>query len=128
MRIVYFDGVCNLCNGFVDFLMRHDRNRILRLASLQGSTARERLPLPYREGLETVVFEEEGRLYVRSAAAVRAVAALGGSYRLSLGFLAVPRPIRDWVYAFVARRRYVWFGKRDTCRLPSEQEKIHFLP
>ncbi len=128
MNIVYFDGVCNLCNTFVDFLITRDSKRRMKFTALQGQTATDRLPQALRESLSSVVFEDsKGTMYVHSAAALRAIAALGGVYRIALGFLLMPAPLRDLVYKTIARRRYVWFGKRDTCRLPTPDERRQFL-
>lgn len=126
--IVYFDGVCNLCNRFVDFLVRRDRKRRYRFASLQGETARRRLP----HGLtgpapETIVLESGGELRFRSDAALAIISGLGGAWRV-FGMLRVfPRALRDWVYNVIARKRFGWFGKRDTCRVPSIEERAVFL-
>lgn|SRR5262245_14729802 len=125
---VYFDGHCNLCNRFVDFLISRDSKHQLRFAPLQGDTAAARLPAEYHEKLGTVVVEHEGHFWMRSSAAIRAVAMLGGWYKLSLLLLVIPKFLRDFVYRYVARHRYLWFGRRDTCRLPNEQEKSQFLP
>ena len=127
-RIIYFDGHCNLCNRFVDFLISRDAKHILKFAPLQGSTAEQRLPQEYRERLGTVVLERDGRFYVRSTAAILAVVELGGIYRLMNVFLLVPRFIRDAVYRYVAKNRYLWFGRRDTCRLPTPEEQAQFFP
>ena len=127
-RIIYFDGHCNLCNRFVDFLISRDAKHILRFAPLQGSTAERHLPQEYRERLGTVVLERDGRFYVRSTAAILAVVELGGIYRLMKVFLLVPRFIRDAVYRYVAKNRYLWFGRRDTCRLPNPEEQAQFFP
>jgi predicted DCC family thiol-disulfide oxidoreductase YuxK len=125
---LYFDGVCNLCNHFVDFLITRDVTGHLKFASLQGETARSRLPNGMVSGLSSVVFEDaKGQIYTRSAAALRAIAELGGSYRAILIFLGVPALLRDWLYDFIATRRYSWFGKRETCRLPTAAERARFL-
>jgi predicted DCC family thiol-disulfide oxidoreductase YuxK len=126
--IVYFDGVCNLCNRFVDFLVRHDRKGRYRFASLQGETARRRLP----HGLtgpapETIVLESSGELRFRSDAALAILSGLGGAWRAFGALRVVPRPLRDWVYQWIARNRFRWFGRRDTCRVPGPKERSLFL-
>lgn len=129
-RILFFDGVCNLCNDSVDFLVRHDSDARIKFAPLQGSTAAQRLKLPVdltTEGLSTVVYWEDGRTWIRSSAALRVIAALGGPWAVARLFLIIPAPIRDAVYAYVARNRYQWFGKRVTCRLPTAEERSRFL-
>ena len=126
--IVYFDGYCNLCNRFVDFLIRHDRRARLRFASLQSRTAERRVPARYTSQYTTMVFQDAtDRIYVESGAAIRAIGALGGPYAGMYAFLAVPPFIRDRVYRWVADHRYLWFGKRETCRLPTPGERARFL-
>lgn len=125
--ILYFDGVCGLCNRFVDWLIRHDREGRLRYAPLQGRTAAARLPAEDVAGLTTVVLERDGRLSRRSTAAIEAVAILGGPWLATSLLKTVPRPLRDGLYDWVARRRYGWFGRREVCRLPTEAERHLFL-
>lgn len=123
---VFFDGFCGLCNGFVDFLLPKDHAKRLRFATLQGSTA-----APYATPdvtPETVIYVEDSREYHRSDAALAALSRLGGLWSFMSVFGMVPRPIRDVVYNFIARNRYQWFGKHDTCRLPTPAERERFLP
>jgi predicted DCC family thiol-disulfide oxidoreductase YuxK len=126
--ILYFDGVCGLCNRLVDWLVRRDRTGQLRFAPLQGATAAARLPAGWAEDLATVVLERDGRLSARSSAALEAVALLGGPWRAASLLKVVPRPLRDACYGWVARHRYAWFGRREACRVPSEAERARFLP
>lgn len=126
-RIVFFDGHCNLCNGFVDFLIRHDPQHILYFAPLQGSTAARLLPVELRD-VKTVVMKKDGIFLQRSSAAIEAVSALGGGFAAVKIFKVIPIPIRDAVYRLIARYRYRWFGKRELCRLPLESEKAFLLP
>jgi predicted DCC family thiol-disulfide oxidoreductase YuxK len=125
--VVYFDGVCGLCNGFVDFVLQRDRGRRLRVATLQGATAAGRFG-PAAGDPASIVYEEDGVILERSAAVLRILGRLGGPWSLFAFFGLVPRPLRDWVYDWVARHRYGWFGRRDTCRLPTAEERAFFLP
>ncbi len=125
--ILYFDGVCGLCNRFVDWLIRHDRESRLCYAPLQGRTAAARLPAEDVAGLTTVVLERDGRLSRRSTAAIEAMVILGGPWLATSLLKTVPRPLRDGVYDWVARHRYGWFGRRAACRLPTEAERHLFL-
>ncbi len=137
--IVYFDGVCNLCNGFVDFLVRRDRAQKLRYAPQQGSSfaaLRSRHPeLPVPEGdapatenMVTVVTGQGGEKIYRASDAVRiALAQLPGAWGLLRFMGIVPRFIRDAVYKLIARNRYKLFGKRESCRLPKPEERALFL-
>ncbi len=129
-EIVFFDGVCGLCNGTVDFLLRHDHQKRLRYASLQGETANKCLPREVREELNTLVLKSDaGQLYFRSAAVVRILLRLGITWKFCAALLwLVPWPIRDAGYCFVSRFRYRLFGRRETCRMPTEAEQDRILP
>jgi predicted DCC family thiol-disulfide oxidoreductase YuxK len=125
--IVFFDGVCNLCNGFVDFLIRQDRHRHLRYASLQGETARKILGPETANQLASVTFYENGKTWSESDAVIKILSRLGALWFFTQTFWIVPKFLRDPIYRFVARNRYRWFGKRETCRLPSPDERKLFL-
>lgn len=125
--VIYFDGYCGLCNGFVDFVLARDRARHFRFAPLQGTRARARFGDPGDVDPATILLEEGDQVFDRSTAALRIIAALGGVWRLAGLLRLVPRFIRDAVYDWIARNRYGWFGKRDTCRLPSPEERAVFL-
>ncbi len=127
--IIFFDGVCNLCNGVVDLLLRLDRDKQFRFASLQGETARDLLP-PLGDDARTwsfVYYDEDGA-QLRSDAALAVCQRLGGIWWLLSLARFVPRFLRDPVYRLVARYRYRVFGQRETCRLPTPEEKARFLP
>jgi predicted DCC family thiol-disulfide oxidoreductase YuxK len=125
--IVYFDGYCNVCNRFVDFLIRRDRRRVMKYAALQGGTAAKNLPANYRDDLATMALQEGGMISSESTAAIKSIAYLGGIYSLMRVFLAVPRFVRDPVYRWVANHRYLFAGRRDTCRVPTPEERALFL-
>jgi len=126
---VYFDGYCGLCDRFVSLLVSRDARRRLRFAPLQGETAAQRLgTLAAEQAPETVVFEDHAGLHFRSTAILRAAAALGGPWRSARLLEVVPRPLRDLVYDWVARHRFRWFGRRESCRLPTPAERDAFLP
>ena len=126
--VVFFDGVCNLCNGSVNFLIDHDRRERLRFAPLQGRTFRElRSARPDLPELGTIVLQDEEGLHFRSSAALRVLQALGGVWRLTGVFFLVPRFLRDIVYDFIVRHRYRWFGKADSCRIPTPELRARFL-
>ena len=128
-KIVFFDGDCNLCNGSVDFLMRKDQKRKLKFASLQGETAKNFLSGEDIKNLGSVLFFSNGKLYKKSTAALKIGKELGGLYKfLSKIFSLVPNFIRDAVYSLIAKNRYKLFGKRDSCRTPSQEERDVFLP
>ena len=126
--IVFFDGVCNLCNRSVDFLIRKDTKNKFLFAPLQGETALELLPPNKRESLDTVIFYKAGKIHTHSNAAIQILKSLGDFYSLATIFLILPTFLRDPIYKFIAKRRYQWFGKKETCRLPTAAEKARFLP
>lgn len=126
--ILFFDGVCNLCNALVDFVIRWDKSKQIKIASLQGSTALKILPERYTQVLNTVVFYKNGKIYTKTSAVIRALMAINPLFGPLALFLIIPAFLRDPFYNLVAHFRYRWFGQRTTCRLPSEFEKQYFLP
>jgi predicted DCC family thiol-disulfide oxidoreductase YuxK len=126
-RVVFFDGVCGLCNKTVDFLIKWDEDRVLRYAPLQGYTARRLLTKLQVEDLDSVVYYRDGKYLVRSTAVLRLLLDVGGWWKLLSIFLIMPAFVRDAVYYFIANRRYKWFGKSDTCRMPTPEERTLFL-
>lgn len=126
-KILFFDGVCNLCNVFVSFLVERNVKKQIFFSSLQGKAAQEKLPRGLIDNLETVVFLEGKSLYVRSDAAIRVLMELGGGWRALSVLLYIPKPVRDFIYMLISRNRYSLFGKKETCRLPSSEEKEMFL-
>lgn len=127
--IVYYDGLCGLCDGFVRFVVARDRLGRYRFAPLQGETARLRLgdELPL-DALRTVVLAEDSELRVKSDAALAILAGLGHGWQVVRVLRIVPRLLRDWVYDFIARHRFQWFGRREACRIPGLEERDRFLP
>jgi predicted DCC family thiol-disulfide oxidoreductase YuxK len=128
-KIILFDGVCNLCNGFVNFVIKRDPGMKFRFAALQSAAGKallERHRLN-AESLETVVLIDGTQVYQRSSAALKIIKQLGALWPLLYVFIILPAPWRDWLYDIIAKRRYRWYGKRDQCRLPSPQEKNRFL-
>jgi len=127
--IVYFDGLCPLCDGLVRFILPRDRHRRYRVAPLQGKTARDRLANRLTDqGQESVVLEEATRLRTRSDAAIAIVTGLGGGWKLAAVLRIIPRTLRDALYDFVARHRSTWFGRREACRIPDPETSHRFLP
>ena len=127
--VILFDGVCNLCSGFVRFVLPRDEAGKYRFASLQSDAGQALLAehdLP-SDDLESVVLIEDGESHLKSAAIIRIATGLGGAYRLLSPFRYVPRSVRDRVYDFVADNRYRWFGKKDRCMVPSGDVESRFL-
>jgi len=130
--LVLFDGVCNLCNATVNFLLDRDRRGTLRFAALQSNSAREKLRARgcgVPEGPpDALLFIEGGRLYGGSTAALRIARHLSHpGWRLASALLVIPRPLRDAIYRWVAKNRYAWFGRREVCRVPTAELRGRFL-
>ncbi|WP_207433894.1 thiol-disulfide oxidoreductase DCC family protein [Sabulibacter ruber] len=126
---VLFDGVCNLCNGFVQFVINHDPEGYFHFTSLQSEMGQKVLKahgLP-TEQFKTVLLLENGKLYSRSTAALRIVRRLNGGWSLLYAFLLVPTFLRDPLYDWVSRNRYKWFGQQESCMLPTPELKARFL-
>lgn len=135
--ILFFDGVCGLCNGMVDFLMSRDREGRFRFATLQGETAARLLSQAGIGGasaedpgewMRSLVLWQEGRIHRKSEAVIRVAMEMGGIWRLAAAGRLLPAGFRDFLYDAVARNRYRWFGKRAACRMPKPEERARFLP
>jgi predicted DCC family thiol-disulfide oxidoreductase YuxK len=127
--IIFFDGVCNLCQRSVQFILTHDKKACFAFSSLQSPIATELL-LPHgisTSEINTFILLENNKVYTRSTAALRVAKELGGFWVLLYGFIIVPPFIRDAVYDWIARNRYSWFGKQETCWLPRPEWKERFL-
>jgi predicted DCC family thiol-disulfide oxidoreductase YuxK len=128
-RIIFFDGACNLCQRSVQFILTHDKKGIFSFASLQSSIAEKTL-MPYgisTAEMNTFILLENNKIYTRSTAALQVIKKLGGLWPLLYLFIIVPPFIRDAVYNWIARNRYRWFGKQESCWMPREQWKSRFL-
>lgn len=126
--IVLFDGVCNLCNGTVQFIIHHDGAGYFQFASLQ-SIAGARFIKEYglTPNMNSVILIENGSYYEKSDAALRICRKLEGGWKLLAIFSIIPKPIRDFVYDRIAKNRYRWFGKKDSCMLPNTENHNRFL-
>lgn len=128
-RIVFFDGVCSLCQQSVQFILAHDTKAIFSFASLQGEAAAKILSSWQLnpQQMNSVVLLEKGKVYTRSTAALRVAKQMRGIWPVLWVFILVPTFIRDAVYDWIARNRYRWFGKLETCWIPSPEWKERFL-
>ncbi len=129
-KIVLFDGICNLCNGSVIFILRHEKSPVFRFASIQSEAGKELLEwcgLPSDYG-EAIIFIDLGTIYLGSTAALKIGQQLKfpWSSLAHVGFI-IPKFLRDWIYTQIAQHRYQWFGKRDVCMVPAENLKARFL-
>lgn len=127
--IVFFDGVCNLCNGTVLFFLDHNPEKNLRFASLQSASAERILgkKVLLGDSPSSVLFLENGNLYEKSNAVLRIAKHLSFPWNLAPLFRWIPTSLRNLVYEWIARNRYRWFGKSEVCRIPSPEYKSRFL-
>jgi predicted DCC family thiol-disulfide oxidoreductase YuxK len=127
--VVLFDGVCNLCNSSVIFIIKHDTGSKLKFASLQSPYGLEQMKKFNRPPTElnSVLLIKKGQLFQKSNAALEIAYMLDGLWPLLYGFKIVPRFLRDVVYDWVARNRYRWFGKKEACMIPTPDMKARFM-
>jgi len=127
--VIIFDGVCNLCNGLVKFIIKRDKKKRFRFAALQSDyvkTIENNYELSLAD-LNTVILIKNGKIYTKSSAVLLIAIGLGFPYSLAICFFIIPPFIRNYVYGFVAKNRYRWFGKLDTCIFPSGDLKGRFI-
>ncbi|MFT5781598.1 MAG: putative DCC family thiol-disulfide oxidoreductase YuxK [Pseudomonas sp.] len=128
-RLVLFDGVCKLCNGWAKFLIRHDQRQVFRLASVQsveGQAILKWCGLPL-DHFDTMAYIEDGQLLLRSSAVLRILAQLPRPWCWLAWLRLLPRPLRDWCYDRIALNRYRLFGRYDSCLIPSADHRKRFL-
>ena len=125
--IVFFDGVCGLCNAAVDFILKHDRKQVFVFAALQGETAQKILGVRPDDDLTTMVLLENGQQLRHSDAVLRIAWHLGGIWRVLSWARIILKSLRDLVYNWISRNRLRWFGKKESCRLPTPAERARFL-
>ena len=128
-KIILFDGVCNLCNGAVIFMIKRDVEDRFRFAALQSETG---LKYVQKHNIDTnkvdsILLIDGDKYYQKSGAALRIALYLNGAYPLLYGLLIIPRFIRDGVYEYIARNRYRWYGKKESCMIPTPELKAKFL-
>ena len=127
--VIFFDGVCNLCNASVQFVIAHDKKDQFKFTALQGDYAKEVLSKfnADPQKLNTILLLHEGRLYTKSSAALRVAGKLNGLIPLLYVFLLVPKFIRDWFYDIIAKNRYQWWGRQESCWVPTPELKNKFI-
>ncbi|HEX6811111.1 MAG TPA: DCC1-like thiol-disulfide oxidoreductase family protein [Planctomycetota bacterium] len=127
--LVLFDGDCNLCHGAVQFVLRRDPKARFRFASLQSAAGRAAIVATGRSTKlpDSIVFVRDGRLLVKSAAALAIALGLRWPWPLLAVFWLVPYPVRDLVYDWIARHRHRWFGRRQECWVPTPALRARFL-
>ena len=127
--VILFDGVCNFCNYWVNFAIERDPEKTLRFTPLQGETAKQLLPQFHIDptALSSVIFIDSGKAYTQSSAALRICKHLDGGWKLFYGLMIIPKFIRDFFYNIIARNRYKWFGRKESCRVPTPELRERFL-
>ena len=127
--IILFDGVCNLCNNVVQFVIKHDKKSRFLFGSLQSSEGKKILN-EFHFTLSTInsfILIEDNKPYIKSTAALRVAKKLGGLWTLLYGFIIIPKFIRDGIYEVISKNRYRWFGKKDECMIPTKELRTKFL-
>jgi predicted DCC family thiol-disulfide oxidoreductase YuxK len=127
--VILFDGVCNLCNGAIQFVIERDPAAHFHFAALQSDAAARLIECSgVRHALpDSIVLVEDGRVFTRSTAALRIARHLRFPWPAAYVMIVVPRPLRDWIYNLVARNRYAWFGRREVCMVPTPTLRARFL-
>lgn len=128
-NVILFDGVCNLCNSAITFVIQRDKKDVFRYAALQSDIG-NKLAEKYNINLDTVdsiILVTDKKAYVKSTAALRIALKLSSGWPLMSSFLILPAFFRNWVYDFIARHRYNWFGKKEACMIPTPALKSKFL-
>lgn len=129
--VIFFDGICNLCNSSINFVLKfRAKEKLFFVASLQGQTAKSILPLHYLEELSSIVFHDSnGHIATKSQAIIEICKLLRFPFNIIGRLLSfIPHSYLDVVYDFIAKKRYSWWGKKSQCRLPQESERFIFLP
>lgn len=128
--IILFDGVCNLCNSSVQLVIKNDKQAYFSFASLQGEYGQAFLKEQKldTDQYDSFILRENGKVYTESTAALRVAKRMGFPFVLTYPLIIVPKFIRDAVYSFIAKNRYKWFGKKDSCMIPSPELKNRFIP
>lgn len=128
--VILFDGVCNLCNSSVQFILKRDKSGRFLFGSLQSQSGQDLLVkhgLPV-DDYASFIYIKGDRIYTKSSGALHVLKDLGGFWRLFYVFILIPRPIRDYIYSLIANNRYGLFGKRNACMMPNDEIKSRFLP
>lgn len=129
MKVILFDGVCNLCNSSVNWVIDRDHSNQFKFSALQSAYGKRVVEKFQLQGdfMDTVLLVDSDKVWQRSDAALQILKSLGGVYSVAAIFFLVPAFIRNMVYNYVARNRYRWFGKQDVCRVPTPELKAKFL-
>jgi predicted DCC family thiol-disulfide oxidoreductase YuxK len=124
-KIILFDGVCNLCNDAVNFVIKRDKKNIFKFATLQSKDAQAFGFNPVN--MNSIILIDGDKQYSKSTAALHIAKHLSGGFPLLYAFIILPRFIRDWIYDYIAKNRYKWFGKKESCMIPTPELQKKFL-
>ena len=127
MNILFFDGVCHLCNGYINFLVRWNSKKLMFFSALQGKKAFELLTEAQRLELKSILYYKDGKVLEKSSAVMESLSDANPWLSFVKIFYIVPRFIRNAIYDFVAKNRYKLFGKSDLCRIPTPEERKYIL-
>ncbi|HVE59515.1 MAG TPA: thiol-disulfide oxidoreductase DCC family protein [Pyrinomonadaceae bacterium] len=125
--IILFDGVCNFCDGSVNFIIEHDKKNYFKFAPLQSEAGQKYVEKFGLSAIDSVILVENEKVYTHSTAALKVAGNLGGIWSLFYAFIIIPKPIRDFFYKLFARYRYKLFGKKDECMIPTPEVRAKFL-
>jgi predicted DCC family thiol-disulfide oxidoreductase YuxK len=127
-KVVLFDGVCNFCNSSVQFIIKHDSTNSLKFASLQSNFGQDLISkYNLSKSLDSVIYFEDFNIYIKSKAAFKIASNFSGIWKLLLIFKILPTALTDFFYDIIANNRYKWFGKSDSCMLPSKEIRDRFI-
>lgn len=128
-KIILFDGVCNLCNGSVLFIIKRDKKDLFQFAALQSELGQKLIKKHHIDTskIDSILLLDSERYFAKSTAALKIARHLSGPYPLLYGFMILPRFFRNWVYDIIAKNRYKWFGKKESCMIPTAELKAKFL-
>ncbi len=129
-KVILFDGVCNLCNGAVTRVIRYDKKNTFLFAALSSETGKkimDHIHIDTNKVDSIILYDPNVSYDIKSTAAIKVMRHFGGLWRLTSLFLLIPAPFRNWVYDFIAKNRYKWFGKKESCMIPTPALKERFL-
>ncbi len=128
-KIILFDGVCNLCNGAVTYIIKRDKKNVFKFAALQSEIGQQLISKFNIDTskIDSIILIDGEKHYTKSSAALHIAKQLSGAYPLLFGFMVVPKFIRNSVYDYIAKNRYKWFGKKESCMIPTAELKSKFL-
>lgn len=127
MKTIFFDGVCGLCNGFINFIIKIDKRQVFTFSPLQSEFAKKHIPEQHIKDLTSVIYLKDGQQFSKSKAVIEILCDIGGPWKLAAIGRSIPSAIQNKAYDLVAANRYKLFGKKETCRLPTPEERERFL-